>query len=101
MALFSFLGLDSITSYQTANAWLADQYNSDNPVIVIYPLATATTESVTGQSLSTQQGTNIVEITQASMSNLPLEVSYKAGVTVTITEVENAQLDNNVEVTIQ
>ena len=81
--------------------WLSDQYNSGNPVIVIYPLATATTETVTAQSLTTQEGTNIVEITEASMSNLPLEVSYKAGVTVTVTEVQNAQLSNSVEVTIQ
>lgn len=81
--------------------WLADQYNAGTPVILVYPLATATTETVTGQPLTIQEGTNIVEITQASMNSLPLEVSYKAGVTVTITEVENAQLDNNVEVTIQ
>ena len=81
--------------------WLAQQYQVGNPVIVIYPLSTATTESVTGQALTTQEGANIVEITQASMDNLPLEVSYKAGVTVTITEVQNAQLDNSVEVTIQ
>ena len=80
--------------------WLSSQYNSGNPVIVIYPLATATTESVTGQPLTTQAGTNMVEITQASIDNLELEVSYKAGVEVTITEVQNAQLDNSVEVTI-
>lgn len=80
--------------------WLSDQYNAGNPVIVIYPKQTATTETVTAQTLTTQEGTNIVEITQASMDNLPLEVSYKAGVTVTIEEVENAQLDNSVEVTI-
>ena len=82
------------------NTWLAQQYNAGTPVIVIYPLATATTESVTGQPLTIQAGTNIVEITQASIDNLELEVSYKAGVAVTITEVQNAQLDNSVEVTI-
>jgi hypothetical protein len=80
--------------------WLADQYNAGTPVIVIYPLAVPTTETVTGQPLAIQDGTNTVEITQASIDNLELEVSYKAGVAVTITEVENAQLDNNVEVTI-
>ena len=82
------------------NNWLADQYNAGTPVIILYPLDTATTESVTGQPLTTQAGTNIVSITQASIDNLALEVSYKAGVTVTIEEVENAQLDNSVEVTI-
>ena len=90
-----------ISTVEGVRQFLSDQYNSGNPVIVIYPLATATTETVTAQSLTTQQGTNIVEITEASMSNLPLEVSYKAGVTVTVTEVENAQLSNSVEVTIQ
>lgn len=58
--------------------YLADQYNAGTPVIVIYPLATPTTETVTGQPMSIQEGTNIVQITQASMDNLELEVSYKA-----------------------
>jgi hypothetical protein len=44
---------------------------------VVYPLATPTTETVTGQTLHIQAGTNIVEITQASIDNLGLEVSYK------------------------
>jgi len=60
--------------------YLADQYANGTPVIIVYPLATATTETVTGQSLTTQAGTNIVEITQASIDNLGLEVSYKATV---------------------
>ena len=101
--ILKYFNLKFVKSYTSVNQFkqfLADQYNAGFPVIVVYPLATATTESVTGQTLTTQAGTNIVEITQASMDNLELEVSYKAGVTVTITEVENAQLDNNVEVTI-
>lgn len=57
--------------------WLTDQYNAGTPVIVVYPLATATTETVTGQHLHIQAGTNVVAITQASIDNLPLEVSYK------------------------
>jgi hypothetical protein len=80
--------------------WLATQYNAGTPVIVVYPLDTAITESVTAQPMNIQAGTNIVQITQASMDDLELEVKYKAGVAVTITEVENAQLDDNVEVTI-
>jgi molybdopterin-binding protein len=94
------IGDDNYTSVNNFKAFLADQYNAGTPVIVVYPLATATTETVTGQPMAIQDGTNIVEITQASIDNLELEVSYKAGVAVTITEVENAQLDNNVEVTI-
>lgn len=58
--------------------FLADQYNAGQPVVIVYPKATPTTESVTGQPLTTQAGTNIVEITQASINNLGLEVSYKA-----------------------
>ena len=61
-------------------AFLTNQYNAGTPVIVIYQLAEPTTETVTGQHLTTQAGTNIVEITQASMDNLPLEVSYKGTV---------------------
>ena len=37
----------------TVNAWttfLADQYNAGTPVIIVYPLATPTTETVTGQT---------------------------------------------------
>lgn len=60
--------------------FLADQYANGTPVIIVYPLATPTTETVTGQPLTTQAGTNIVEITQASIDDLELEVSYKATV---------------------
>ena len=67
----------------TANGfkqYLADQYANGTPVIVVCPLATPTTETVTGQPMNIQAGTNIVEITQASIDNLGLEVKYKATV---------------------
>ena len=64
----------NLTNFKT---WLSTQYAQGTPVVVVYPLATATTESVTGQALTTKSGTNIVEITQASINNLPLELSYK------------------------
>ena len=80
--------------------WLADQYNAGTPVILVYPLETSATSTVTGQTLTTIAGTNTIEITQASINNLPLEVSYKAGVSVTITQIQNANLDNSVTVTI-
>jgi len=80
--------------------WLASQYNAGTPVIVVYPLETPTTESVTGQTLQVQDGDNIVEITQASLSGLELEASYQSLVRLTIQEVEDANLNNNVEVTI-
>ena len=80
--------------------WLSDQYANGTPVIIVYSLNTPTEETVTPQPMNIQAGTNIVQITQASMDDLELEVKYKAGVSVTITEIENAQLDDNVEVTI-
>lgn len=79
--------------------WLADQYAQGTPVTILYPLAEPTTETVTPQPLSIQAGTNIITA-EGSIDNLPLEVSYKAGVSVTITEVQNAQLDDNVEVIV-
>lgn len=57
--------------------YLADQYAQGTPVIVIYPLATPTTETVTGQTLQVQKGTNILQITQASMDDLKLEATYR------------------------
>ena len=92
--------VDTYSNVTALKSWLATQYTNGTPVIVLYPLATATTKTVTAQPLTIQAGTNIVEITQASMDNLELEVSYKAGVEVTVTEIENAQLDNSVEVTV-
>lgn len=81
--------------------WLADQYNAGTPVIIVYPLATPTTESVAGQTLQVQEGNNILEITQASMDNLELEASYDTGVVAIIQEVQDVNLNNNVTVTIE
>lgn len=53
---------------------------SGTPVIIVYPLAEPKTETVAHQHLGIQAGTNIVEITQASIDNLELEVSYKGTV---------------------
>ena len=89
-----------LTSTSAFKSWLATQYANGTPIIVVYPKYAATSESTTTQTLTLQEGTNVIEVTQASVSTLPLEVSYKAGVTVTVTEVENANLDNSVTVTI-
>ena len=95
----NFRAVETFTTVANWKAWLAEQYNSGNPVILLYPLANTTTQTVTAQSLSIQEGTNIVTAT-GSIDDLPIEVSYKAGVEVTITEVENAQLDDTVTVRI-
>lgn len=81
--------------------WLAQQYAAGTPVIVIYPLKTPTTESVAGQTLQVTDGDNTLEITQASLNGLELEAQYNAAVSLTIQEVQDANLDNNVTVTIQ
>jgi hypothetical protein len=60
--------------------WLSDQYNAGTPVIIVYPLATPTTESVAGQTMQVQAGDNYLEITQASLDGLELEAKYKKGV---------------------
>ena len=67
-------------TYESTTDWtnfLKAQYNAGTPVIIVYPLAKPTTESVTHQHLGIQAGSNVVEITQASIDNLELEVSYK------------------------
>ena len=81
-------------------AWLAEQYAAGTPVVVVYPLATETTESVAGQELQVTQGDNVIAITQASIDGLELEAKYAAAVALTIQEVQDANLDPNVQVTI-
>lgn len=74
------LNWDATATVEQFKQWLANQYNAGTPVIIVYPLATATTETVTAQPLSVQTGSNIVTITQASIDNLEMEVSYKQSV---------------------
>lgn len=60
--------------YATANAfkqYLADQYASGTPVIIVYPLETPTTEQVTPQPLAGSTAT----VTAGSIDNLPIESS--------------------------
>ena len=69
-------------------AWLADQYAAGTPVIVVYPLATPTTEQVTPQSLSTDAGDNVLlwtaEVSDKTMSAIYIEgnlgTSNKVGI---------------------
>lgn len=66
----------SITTATNWKNWLATQYANGTPVIVIYPLATETTETVAGQIMETAAGDNQAVITQAGMDGLELEVEY-------------------------
>lgn len=74
---FNFNYQNSTTDLSSFKQWLAGQYAAGTPVIVIYPLAEPTTESVAGQTLQVAQGDNTLEITQASMSGLELEAEYE------------------------
>lgn len=98
-----FMNMSCTTINSTITNWttyLAEQYAAGTPVITVYPLATPTAESVAGQALQVTNGDNVLEITQASLTRLELEATYKSLVQLTIQEVEDANLNNNVEVTI-
>lgn len=97
---YLFLRDTRFESVSDFTAYLEQQLAGGTPIIIVYALATSTTESTTPQTLTLQQGTNTISITQASIDPLSLEANYKAGVTVTIQEVEDANLDNSVTVTI-
>ena len=73
---FQMIGSSTLTSVQAWTNYLVSQYNAGTPVIVVYPRASATTETVTAQSLTIQEGTNVVEISQAAISNLPISANY-------------------------
>lgn len=63
------------------NEWeahLSTLYAAGTPVIVVYPLATPTTESVAGQHLNTAAGDNAVCVA-AAVSGIELDVQYYGG----------------------
>ena len=92
-------GDNASTAVADLKQYLASQYAAGTPVIIVYPLATPTTETLTGQTLTITQGTNIVTATGA-VSDLELEISYKAYAEITVEEIEAVNTDENVEVTI-
>ena len=51
-------------------------------------------------NLQTIAGNNTLTITQAAIDGLAMEVTYSAGVEVTIEAVQSANVDQTVEVTI-
>ena len=66
------------TDYATLaefKAYLAEQYANGTPVIVVYPLATETTESVTAQSLTTAP----VRQTLGAIMNMPIVTTLTDG----------------------
>ena len=77
---YLILASNQYTTEADFKQWLANQYAAGTPVIIVYPLAVPTTETVTAQPMETVQGDNTAEITQASMGGLELEVKYQAEV---------------------
>ena len=73
---FNFNYLNATDDLDDFKEFLATQYANGTPVIVVYPLATSTTETVTGQSL-TASGNCTVTAT-GSLNNLELEANYKS-----------------------
>ena len=90
------------TSDTTAfKAWLAAQYAAGTPVIIVYPLATPFEEPAPiAQSMTVVDGDNTVSLTQQGMTPLEVSATYMKGVSVTITEIENANIGNDVDVVI-
>lgn len=66
------------TTLEDRVQFVKDQYDAGDPIIALYPLATETTETVTWQTLNIQTWNNRIEIIQASIGGLPMEVQYKA-----------------------
>lgn len=91
-------------TYATISDWktfLAGQYAAGTPVIVVYPLETAQDEvAPVPQTMQVVAGDNVLDIVQAGMSGLEVSATYMKGVSVTISEIEDANIGNSVEVVI-
>lgn len=85
---FNYKYDDGTATVAQFKQWLAAQATAGTPVIVVYPLATPTTEVVAGQTLQVDDGDNTLEITQASMLSLELEAEYEQGVEALVEEIE-------------
>lgn len=71
--LYACFGMSTV---EAVKQYLAAQYAAGTPVIVLYPLTQETTETVTGHTLNTTKGTNVVEVT-SNVDPVTLEVEYK------------------------
>lgn len=52
----------NLTDITSIKQWLADQYAAGTPVTIVYPLETATTESVTAPEIPTTDGANSITV---------------------------------------
>ena len=100
-ASISFGVMATYATVAAFQSFLASQYAAGTPVVVVYPLATEYEEPAPiAQSMTVVDGDNTLSLTQQGMSPLTLEATYTAGVSVTITEIENANIGNDVDVVI-
>ena len=65
------------TSEGNYNAWLKAQLEAGTPVMILYPLASGSTESVSEQELGFSAGNNEIS-TSGSLTNLGIEIHYTA-----------------------
>ena len=75
--------------YTTLDSWkqyLADQYAAGTPVIILYSLATATTESVAGQTMTTAQVNNRT----GGVTGMTITTLLSSGASVVTTIATNA-----------
>lgn len=70
------LNMPDITTTEQWKIWLADQYAAGTPVIIVYPLAEPTTETVTPQNLRTHSGNNTIDV-DSNVDPVEIEVKYK------------------------
>jgi len=73
-----YVGFGATTDYPTLAEWqafLAEQYNNNNPVTIFYPLTTPTTEQITAPAITMSAGTNIIDTnTEVKASNVSMTV---------------------------
>lgn len=73
---YVFIKMTEYTTLAAFKEFLANQYAVWTPVILLYPLAEETTESVESQTLSTVDGENTIRVSQSSMEWLELKMEY-------------------------
>lgn len=69
---------DTATNLEEFKNFLSMQYSNNTPVILLYTLETPISETVDWQEMNIPEWNSTIEITQASIEDLPLYAKYKA-----------------------
>lgn len=77
MFAFTIAWNPDITDVETWKSYLKKKYQEGDPIIVIYPIATPTTETSIANQLSTNTSTNTVERISSTTNNLGISADYK------------------------